>query len=71
MIKNEIIFKKLKEEKVTSYIDSLFRENFMKNIYTQFEYLSFMRMINIIEIKEWWFDMNINICYFIMIYSNY
>ena len=32
-MKNEIIFKKMREEKIISYIDSLFQEDFMKNKY--------------------------------------
>ena len=32
-MKDEVIFKRMREEKVASYIDSLFREDFMENMY--------------------------------------
>ena len=51
-MKNEVIIKRLKDEKMASYIDSLFKGDFMKNMYTQFEHLSYARMANAVEMRE-------------------
>jgi len=50
-MKNEVIFKRMRERKLTSYIDSLFREDFMKNMHTQFGHLSFVGMANAVEMR--------------------
>ena len=50
-MKNGVIFKRMGEGKVASYIDSLFREDFMKNMHTQFGHLSFVEMANAVEMR--------------------
>ena len=52
-MENGIIFKRLGEGKVASYIDSLFHGDFMENMHTQFGYLSYAGMANAIETREW------------------
>ena len=51
-MKDEVIFKRMREGKVVSYIDPLFREDFMENMHTQFEHLSFVKMTNAVEMRE-------------------
>ena len=50
-MKDGVIFKRMGEGKVASYIDPLFRGDFMENMHTQFGHLSFVRMANAVETR--------------------